>query len=299
MQIPTKQFAEMQLKGMSTLQRELQDVQARITTGRNLLHTYDAPTTAYQVAALDSALSQAARRTSIVQYAQAQLALREQVLSESLNLINRVKEITVVAANSTASLADRQNFATELRQISLTLRDLANTTDPSGSAVFGGYKTADVAYTLDADGKADYRGDAGPRTGVALLADLGLDETADQIFGGIVSNDSLTDVFTILESAADTLDTNQEPTAALGDIELAFSQFSKQLTKVGTGQQQAERVAKALDASILTLKEERSPLADADVAALAVQLSQGITALQAAQQSFIKLQQLTLFDLMK
>jgi len=30
-----------------------------------------------------------------------------------------------------------------------------------------------------------------------------------------------------------------------------------------------------------------------------VQLSQGITALQAAQQSFIKLQQLTLFDLMK
>lgn len=299
MQIPTRQFADMQLKGMSALQRELQDVQSRITTGKNLLHPSDAPTVAYEVAALDAKLSQEARNKSVIQYAQAQLALREQALTESLNLINRVKEITVLAANSTASADDRQGFATELRQISLTLRDLANTTDTSGSALFSGYKTSDDAYLVDADGAATYRGDAGPRTGVALLNDLGLDETADQIFGGIAVYGGLTDVFTILKSVADTLDTNQAPTTALPGIELAFAQFSKQLTKVGTGEQQATRVAKAIDAHLLALKEERSPLADADVVALAVQLNQGITALQATQQSFIKLQQLTLFDLMK
>lgn len=299
MQIPTKQFAAMQLQSMAALQGELQDIQARLSSGKNLSHPSDAPGTAHQVTALDDKLAQEARNKSIIQYAQAHIALREQTLTEALNLINRVKEITVLAANSTASPENRQGFATELRQISLNMRGLANTADASKSSLFAGYKTDDRAYAADANGTVSYRGDTGTRTGNPLLSGLGLDETADQIFGGIVSHGALTDVFAILESAAVTLDDNQPPTASLPDIELAFSQISKQLTKVGTGDQQAARQAEAIDARILNLKEERSPLAEADVTALAVQLSQGITSLQAAQQSFLKLQQLTLFDLMK
>lgn len=298
MQIPSKQFADAQIRAMSTLQRELQDVQTRIATGNQLLTPIEDPAAAQQIALIDDALASEARRATTLRFARGQVQLREDVLNDALTVLTRVKEIAITGANGTMAPSDRANLATETFQQRESLRQLSNTANEVGAALFGGFQTRDAPFVQQSD-TVEFRGDQGVQLLPGVDLPIGIATSGASVFGRIETRDGLTDVFAIVGAVGTALQTGGDVGETLEDIGDAIAHFSNQLAALGTSLQEIERLVTANTASDLALQERRSALADADIASLAAVLTQGLTTLQAAQHSFIRVGQMSLFDLLK
>ena len=93
-----------------------------------------------------------------------QLGLEEEAVGEAIEILQRVRELTLQANNGTASEADRHIIAVELAEHRAALLGIANTTDVDGRYLFGGYSEATTPFTVSQSGSVVYNGDQGQRT---------------------------------------------------------------------------------------------------------------------------------------
>jgi flagellar hook-associated protein 3 FlgL len=77
--------------------------------------------------------------------------------------LNRVRELTVQAGNATQTDESRQSIAAELRQIRVSLVDMANSRDANGEYLFAGFRSASRPFVDDSSGAVEYLGDEGQR----------------------------------------------------------------------------------------------------------------------------------------
>lgn len=159
--------------GISAIQRqqgELATVQRQLATGRRILAPSDDPGGAVQALKLRErvvAIEQYGRNATL---ATNRLQLQESVLMQMGESLQRVRELTVQAANGAQTNESRAAIAREVRQLSESLLDQANTRDASGEYVFAGYRSGNRPFVRDASGAVEYLGDGGQRR-VALSPD--------------------------------------------------------------------------------------------------------------------------------
>jgi flagellar hook-associated protein 3 FlgL len=125
-----------------------------------------------------------------------------------------------------------------------------------------------------------------------------------------VNRASKQDVFASLKSIADVLDSRNSSNSeyaretndlgqALGTIDQAILHFQSERTTVGNRLQLLENRAEENSAVLLRLEKQISELQDLDFAQAVSQLNIQTVALQAAQQSYIKIQGLSLFNFLR
>ena len=152
------------LSALDDARRRVLDTQQKVSTGLRVNSPSDDPVAAARIVHLDASLARIEQYGANAIFARNQLGLEEEALNDVIGNLQRIRELVLQANNSSASNADRQIIAAELRQHRDALLTLANTTDVDGRHLFGGFREASAPFTVNASGNVVYGGDQGQRT---------------------------------------------------------------------------------------------------------------------------------------
>lgn len=295
MQIPTRQFAETQLRSMSSLQRELQDIQIQLSTGKKILHASDNPTASIEIARIDNQAAVLARDKNALQFTNGRLGLEEDMLGESISIVQRLKELAILG-NRQITSQDRASLTAEARQLEGALEDLANTADESGHSLFAGFRTNLRAFAENPDtGVVEYQGDSGTPVVPGNEDTTRSVDHGGRIFGGVRTSTGLTDAFTVIGAFISALDSGTGIADAQVKLDALAEHLNTRQTEVGAARAAIQSRIGLFAGKESALAARREPLAKPVIEQLGTKLQQGIAALTAAQQSFIKTIDLTLF----
>ena len=303
MQISTNQFYNSSNAMMSSLTEQADKLQTQISTTKRLQAPSDDVVAYQQLQSISRATANDAAYKTNMGTAQSLLDQSDSTLSSITSQIQRAQELTVEANNEALSDSDRQAISTELKSITQSLAQLANTQDSRGQALFGGSQGGNPV-TINADGTVTIN-DTGQPAAIPIGDNQTMvpTETAQSVFGGVQTSSGTTDLFSILTNLTTALDAGGSPTAAAsaaGDaLKASLNQVSDNQASIGARSARLTLVTNAMTDMAATRETQRSSLEDTDVTQAITDLQKTMTVLQATQASFTKLTSLSLFDYLK
>ena len=119
-------------------QAELIATQDQISSGRRVNTAADDPLAAGAALAIDRSIAELDRFELNANVLGNRLNLQESNLAQAGDALQRVRELTIQAANAPLSTSDRASIAREIRQIRDGLLGIANGVDAAGRYLFGG-----------------------------------------------------------------------------------------------------------------------------------------------------------------
>ena len=289
-------------QGVNAMQRQsasMLHTGLQISTGRKILTPADDPVASARALDLTQSRSVNAQFTVNQGYAEDALKLVEGQLTGAGEIIQYARERVLAAGNPALSQSDRRSIATDLSAQFDAMLAIANTRDANGDYLFAGYQSNTTPFADSATAgvrSADYAGDQGTRTmQVSSSRFMPVSFAGEQVFG---SGDA--SVFTVLGKFISALETNTDVSGAVSD---ALDGLDQSLDSVLTvraqiGSQLVEVKQLGFIGSDLDLQYAAtlSGLQDLDYNEAISRLKQQETQLQAAQQTFMKITSLSLFN---
>ena len=191
MRVASFQFQMQWLATVMDQRAAIDRLQLQIGTGRRILQPSDDPAAAARVVELDSAREAARQYTENGGVVRERLASEDSLLAQAGNLLQRVRERAVQAANATTGADGRQAIAVEMRHSLQSLLAIANSKDARGEYVFAGLRATTQAFVGNGGG-AVYAGDDAQRfvrVGAdQLIADR---DSGEQVFNAIPTGSGL------------------------------------------------------------------------------------------------------------
>ena len=207
MTISSQLFSENMLARFSEMNEAIQLRQTKISTGQSITAASDSPIDAVRLSALNELTSEVDRYTTNLTVAERRLLLGDNALQSVDNLYTRLREVQLSAASDTLSNNDRASIKLEILGVKDQLLGLANTSDSSNQALFGGYATDLEPFSQNADGSVAYLGDAGDHTlraGETLR--LPTSVNGGDVFMRVDTGGSVHSAFDLIDSFAQSLD---------------------------------------------------------------------------------------------
>lgn len=161
--ISSQQIFSGGINRLQELNTNLNNTQQQISTGKRVNKPSDDPVAAARILKLDQELARVETYQRNVDLADNRLNQEESTLESSVDIIQRVRELTVQAGNGSLTANDRRSISSELRERLGQLANVANTRDASGEYIFSGFQGAIQAFQQDATGSWQYQGDEGQR----------------------------------------------------------------------------------------------------------------------------------------
>ncbi|MGB1908253.1 MAG: flagellar hook-associated protein FlgL, partial [Spongiibacter sp.] len=150
MRISTSQIFSNGVNRMLEQQAQLIETQTQLASGKRIINPSDDPVGAVRSLELTRANEKTAQYDRNANYLDARLRLEENAISNSIDVLQRVKQLAVQANNAAQSNESRAAIAAELDQHFSALLDLANTRDSNGRSIFAGYQQSGDAFTKTA-----------------------------------------------------------------------------------------------------------------------------------------------------
>ena len=304
MKISTAFLFDRATSRMSTIQNKLATTQAQMSATKQILSASDAPEKAAAIQRLRGEIERQEGNIKNLQVAMRRFRVEESALSTSLTLLDRIKELSLQAANDTVGLDDRKAIAVEMRSIRQQLLGLGNTQDDSGNYVFSGTKVNVPAFAEDANGQVHYQGDqtqtripAGSERLVQFTRS-GTDVYSRVIRADAQGQTSSIGFFDALDQMIDAV--NQSSTSQIRqgveDLTQMHNNVSLALAMSGSDQATIDYQSQVIDETTLRLKSTLSEVEDLDYTEAVTRMNKEMMALQAAMGSFSKISGLSLFD---
>ena len=269
---------------------ELQDVQKQIATGKRIINMSDEPWTISQLHQLREETSVQSVFKDSANLANTLLAQAENGLSQSLNVMSRLKEIALQAANDTYSLDDLANMAEEVTNLKDRLTNLANT-EFNGRYVFGGtaYDTAPFDSTYTYVGSTT---EVSIDVSVSAQVEVGFD--GSDVFQGTV------DAFTAIDDFLTGLNTDDTAIirGAISDFDDVFNQISNYITRIGAETNIADDMYEVATNIEIGLAERLTAVEDVDAAEALTRFSMLQNQYQINLQLTSKMRGMSLFERM-
>ncbi len=161
--ISSQQIFSGGINRLQELNTSLNKTQQQISTGKRVNQPSDDPVAAARILKLDQELARVETYQRNVNLADNRLKQEENALASSVDIVQRIRELTVQAGNGSLSANDRQSISSELKERLGQLANIANTRDASGEYVFSGFQGATPAFSQNAAGNWEYQGDEGQR----------------------------------------------------------------------------------------------------------------------------------------
>jgi len=280
-------------------QKRVFESQLQISSGRRFATPSDDPTAAAQVIGLSEAISRTEQFQENILAARTRLELEDEVLNSAGNVLQRARELAVQGLNDTLSPADRQGLAQEVRQLMDELLQLGNAKDGNGDYLFSGSMTSTQPFSHNGSGVFSYAGDQGQRTlQVGSSRRIADSDSGLDVFMKVpdVSGSGYQDMFSTLYQLAADLDADNPSDASLGQLDNALENLLQTRARVGARMNALDREEEGNAGFLLRLQETRSEIEDVDIAEAATRLNQQLLSLQAAQQAFSRVSNLSLFN---
>lgn len=279
---------------------EFSNTQLQLASGRRVLKPSDDPVAAAR--AIEVAQNQNVNNQFLenMGYAKDSLRLVEGAMTAATELITYTRTRAVDAGNATYTQSELNAIASDLRTQYEQLRALANSRDAEGNYMFGGFDLNNEAFVGDLTAASTtYTGDAGVRKiAVSASRDMPVSAPGDLIFG-----DGVTGLFadfrtliTRLESGTfDTTDVGN----ALDGMNSAMDVLMREHAAVGSRLSEIDALENVNADLGLQYAETLSRIQDLDYTEAISRFSQQQTLLEAAQQSYVRVTGLSLFNLLR
>lgn len=291
MRISTAQYYRVNAEQMQARQNKVAESQAKLGSGKQMLHPSEDPSKADLISRLESARERQGVYSKNIDAAETRLTSEETVLTSMTRIMQRITELTVQAGNDTLAAADRAVIGAEVRAMRDELLKLTNTQDLNGNYIFSGNKVESPAFVESATGVVSYNGDYGRlELNVSDVRKMTINTLGPELFSE--------DDFAALDDLVLGLTTDDG--AGIRSSLATLNTISDRLTtSYGTmaGRIVAIETQRAVtEDTELRLTELLQREDDLDYATAVTELTQESVALQALQASFAKLSQLTLFN---
>jgi flagellar hook-associated protein 3 FlgL len=306
MKISTSLYFSKATTQLSNVQGELSKTQEQLSVGKQIVKPSDAPDKAALVTRLESELSRQTGYQDTLKAVNIRLTAEETSLKNTSDVMYRIKELAVQAANDTLSPQDRQSVALELSNLKDQVLSLANSQDTNGNYLFSGSRTGVPAFSKDASGRVLYQGDqARMKVNVGDSRRMNLNMPGSDAFTRVVRDDgqggkvgvdffqSLDDLVTAVKAGD-----HNNIQRGIGEVDTLQNGISQGLGQVGSDLAIVDMQNTVLDQVVLQLKTTRSDVEDLDYTSAITKMNKDQLALEAAQSSFAKISQLSLFKYM-
>lgn len=297
MQISTSQFYDRARSSMNTLQAKADALMQQNTTGRKLVAPSDDSVAYQRLRGLKTAAADDTAYTANLATAAASLKQADSTLSAISSQLQQASELAIQARNGTQNDQTRSAIAAQIDAITEQVASLVNAKDGRGQYIFGdaaggaaAVKQLDGSYAL-----ATTTGSPIP-TGAGDSVQTG--EAASRVLA--VGNSDALKVLAALSTALKRGgDQDAAIGTAIGDLSTAGTQITAVEASLGARAARVDLEQTRLSDVAIDREAERSGLEDSDYATTFVELQKTLTALTATQQSFSKLQSLSLFDYLR
>ena len=307
MKISTSYLFDRATQQMSTVQSDLAKTQAQIAARKQVLNPSDAPDQAAAIQRLKSVIGRQNSYTNTLENVQSRLDAEDSSLGSTSELLIRVKEISVQAANGTLGTTDRKALGTELQGLRDQLLSLANSQDSNGNYLFAGSRVREPAFAVDASGYPAYKGDQ-TRMNVIVgeQRTFSINRTGTDAFASVVRTDangvsSGVGFFQSLDELTAAVNSS-DPTKiqrGIGEMDRLLEGVSLARADVGTDMKTVEQQTSVVEDTVLSLKTTLSNIEDLDYATAITEMKKQMLALEAAQSSFAQISRLNLFSYLK
>lgn len=295
MRISTAFTQQTSLSSLLDQQAKMNKTQMQLSTGKKNLTPADDPLAAARVVDLNQTIKQTEQYQSNINSTRQRLGLADGVLQSAVDLMHKVKDLGIQGLNGSNSPSDRIAIATEMRALNEQLAGLANTQNANGEYVFSGFNSAQPAFTETAPGSGLYNyggGSSGPRV-LQISADR---QMADGDLGtSVFGTPGVDSTLEAIDKFATAMKNNTPSAASLDDLKTALDKIITTQSSVGVRLNTLDRQEENHLDYAAEMTKVLSDTEDLDYASAISKFNLQNTSLQAAQQSFAKVQNLSLF----
>ena len=303
MKISTSQMFDNSVTQMNRQQSKIAEMQAKLASGKQIVKASDDAEKSAIIQRLQTAIDRQTVYERSLDMADNRLAAEESALMSSETILQRIRELAVRGSTDTLSVADKEILANEVISLQEELKSLANTQDANGNYVFAGSAVQTRAFDINVDGDVIYQGDK-TQTSVDISDQrrLVLNRPGDEVFASVErvvdGEDVEISFFKVVSDFAQALTNDDDDALALGleEISKVTESMGSSLADLGARMITVDNQRGILEDTNLRYQDLLSNAQDLDYATAVTKLSEEILSLEAAQASFAKISQLSLFN---
>ncbi len=304
MKVSTSMFFDRASSQLGNVQGSLAKTQEQLSTGKQITKPSDAPDKASLVTRLESEIARQKSYQGNIKSIEIRLKAEETALNSTSDVMFRMKELAVQAANDTLGAADRKTISLEMTELRNQMLSLANSQDSNGNYLFAGSRVSQMPFSPDAKGVLVYKGDqARMVVGVGDNRRMNQNIPGSDAFTNVVRDDGKGGRIGIgfFQSLGDLIDAVKGSNRVaiqrgISEIDSLQQGLSDATAQVGTDLNVVDSQNNVLDEITLRLKTTMSDIQDLDYTEAITKMNKDQLALEAAQSSFAKISKLSLFN---
>ncbi len=290
--LSTLQFNQSGVSTILEAQAQVARLQEQIGTGRRMMTPSDDPSASVRLVELNTELSKLESHQKNISAVMSAFSFEEIALASANDVLRRARELTIQGQNGTLSQSDRGAIANEIDGLREQLLNIANMQNDAGEYIFAGTASNEPAYDVN----GVFQGDSVVRqVNIGAGVRVASGHSGTDVFEGV---SGVLNAFDILADLSQALrdDDQAEVSERFIDIDAAAEQLSSVRTSVGVRMNWIEDQASINDNFNLNLQRTISDIQDLDIAEAIGRLQLQMVSLQAAQQTFVRTQNLSLFN---
>ncbi len=298
MRISTSQMQQLGVDAMLRQQSGLSKTQQQLATGRRVLSPSDDPIAAARVLDLNQALEQTEQYSRNARLVEQRLRLEEGVLENAADVLQRAYELSIQANNGTLDAEARAGLAVEVGELLEAMVGLANTKDANNEYLFGGLQRSTQPITDTGAGIYAYNGDQGQRQlQVGPSRQVADSDSGFYVFMDVEDvSGGVQDIFTTLGNFKAELEANTPSATTIDNLRFGIDKMLSVRADVGARLNAVDVEASVSETRALQVETTLSSVQDLDYTEAVAQLNLQLAGLQAAQQSYVRIQGLSLFN---
>jgi flagellar hook-associated protein 3 FlgL len=300
MKISTSFLFDRATERMSTIQNKLATTQAQMAVGKQILSPSAAPDQAAAIQRLKGEVQRQESHMRTLDVAMRRYTAEETALSSSNDLLIRIKELGIQAANDTLAPDDRKAIGMEMKALRNQLLSLGNTRDNSGNYLFSGTRVNTPAFAEDANGQVVYEGDqTQTRIPAGVERTVQFTRAGTDVFRRVVRDDGqAVGFFNALDQMIEGVNSSLTAKVQQGIADITQMHNSMTLSQAQNGSDQTvvQSQLDVLEETTLRIKSTLSEIEDLDYAEAVTRMNKEMMAMEAAMGSFGKISSLSLFD---
>lgn len=307
MKISNSQLFDTSIGQMTQKQSEISQMQAKLASGKQLVKPSDDAHKAALIQRLNSAMQRQDVFESSLNRADNRLATEETAVMGAENILQRIRELAIQGTNGGLNDSDRETIAKEVNSLRDSLFSLSNTQDTSGNYIFSGTAVKSPAYAIGADDAITYQGNQNQTSvDISETRRVAINRPGDQVFSSVIrtsasAESEIVGFFQVLSDFSNALTTGNGEGLSQGltEISALTDDMASSLADLGSRMNAIDSQRDVLADTKMRYQELLSNAEDLDYATAVTKLSAQILSLEAAQASFAKISQLSLFDYLR
>ncbi len=280
------------LNNLNSNYKTLEKIQEQVSSGRSLSRPSDDPVKVVSSLRLRTNVTEMEKYLGNVADAIHWLQSTDTALSQTGDVLQRVRELTIKGANGILPQASRDALAKEVAQLKEQLVQVANSTH-EGRYIFGGFKTTTAPFT----GAGVYNGDTGIISyEIGINVSIPVNVTGDAVF---INTQNIFQLLTDIEADLTTGNVSNLSDIRIGELDNAIDNILSIRADVGAKTNRLELTKTHLEDANLNLSGLLSKNDDIDLAEVITQLQMQENVYRTALAAGARIMQPSLIDFLR